>query len=377
MPISKISSKLLMSIVAISTMNILNINFATAQNTNKYCVSGLSNQAPDNYIVLRNAPNKKSTWSNTISFKNGDMVDVIAEDGDYYKVRAQNGEIGWSAKAYIFPCAPAPTTQQATTNSNSIKKNKPVASIADERDGFSTDVFDVTLETVFGEEASGSVKVNFSKNKGNAKLVIESDYNKKSKFQYSLPNSCYRMPFFRVITVNRKAEEKLIIQEAPACGGNGMPIVYHAFNYVTGKSNTLNELEGRKINLDIETFGDSFSIENQKIIGSGESYTVQLTGTNFPEIVAVTKAVGKQGQLDNSLFTKEQTSLFFVMGGTVVEAKGHFTGQGNNGIWKGMIEGGGPVTLTTRTNGKSITGTLAWQAREAQIAIGRMYNTRD
>jgi len=377
MPISIKSSKIIMSIVAVSTISILCLNFADAQTTNKYCVSGLSNQAPDNYIVLRNAPNKKSTWSNTINFKNGDTVEVIGDDGDYYKVRAQNGEIGWSAKAYIFPCAQSTLTQQARTNSNSIKKNKPVASIADERDGFSTEVFDVTIETVFGEEASGSVKVNFSKNNGNANLIIETDYNKKTKFQYNLPNSCYRMPFFRVVTINGRSEDKLVVQESPACGGNGMPIVYHAFSYVTGKSNKLNENEGRKINLDIETFGDSFSIENQKIIGSGESYTIQLTGTKYPEIVAVTKATGKLGQLENSFFVKEETSLFFVMNGTIVEAKGNFNGHGNNGVWKGIIDGGGPVTLTTRSNGKSITGTLAWQARESQIGFGRMYNTRD
>ena len=228
-----------MSIVAVSTISILCLNFADAQTTNKYCVSGLSNQAPDNYIVLRNAPNKKSTWSNTINFKNGDTVEVIGDDGDYYKVRAQNGEIGWSAKAYIFPCSQSSTTQQAGTNTNSIQKNKPVASLLYERDGFSTEVFDVTIETVFGEEASGSVKVNFLKNNGNAKLIIETDYNKKTKFQYNLPNSCYRMPFFRIFTINGRSEHKLVVQESPACGGNAMPNDYHIFNYISGKSNKI------------------------------------------------------------------------------------------------------------------------------------------
>ena len=86
---------------------------ANAQTANKYCVSGLSDQAPNNYLVLRNAPNKKSTKSNSINFKNGDNLEILGDDGDYYKVRAQNGEIGWSAKTYIFPCPNHNANQQA------------------------------------------------------------------------------------------------------------------------------------------------------------------------------------------------------------------------------------------------------------------------
>ena len=85
----------------------------------------------------------------------------------------------------------------------------------------------------------------------------------------------------------------------------------------------------------------------------------------------------KNHMISSNLPTKIREEPFFVMNGTIVEAKGYFNGHGNNGVWKGMIDGGGPVTLTTRSNGKSITGTLAWQARESQIGFGRMYNTRD
>lgn len=108
--------KISLSILTLSTA-CLSTEFAEAQSASRYCVSGLSNQPPDNYIVLRNAPNRKSTWSNTITFKNGDSVEVIGAEGDYYRVRAQNGEIGWSAKAYLFPCGqPAPTQQNAQQN---------------------------------------------------------------------------------------------------------------------------------------------------------------------------------------------------------------------------------------------------------------------
>ena len=114
MPNLKNSLKMVLTGLAASMLGSLFLNSADAQTTNKYCVSGLSNQPPDNYIVLRNAPNKKSTWSNTVSFKNGDMVEILGVEGDYYKVRAQNGEIGWSARAYILPCGQSAPMQQAS-----------------------------------------------------------------------------------------------------------------------------------------------------------------------------------------------------------------------------------------------------------------------
>ena len=71
---------------------------------NIFCVTGLSNQPPDNFLVLRNQPNRSSKWSQTITFKNGDRVEVLGTEGDFYKVRAGNGEIGYSGKAFILPC---------------------------------------------------------------------------------------------------------------------------------------------------------------------------------------------------------------------------------------------------------------------------------
>ena len=80
----------------------VNSSANTAQNI--FCVTGLSNQPPDNFLVLRNQPSRSSKWSQTITFKNGDRVEVLATEGDFYKVRASNGEIGYSGKAFILPC---------------------------------------------------------------------------------------------------------------------------------------------------------------------------------------------------------------------------------------------------------------------------------
>ncbi|NDH67542.1 MAG: SH3 domain-containing protein [Gammaproteobacteria bacterium] len=80
----------------------VNSSANTAQNI--FCVTGLSNQPPDNFLVLRNQPSRSSKWSQTITFKNGDRVEVLGTEGDFYKVRAGNGEIGYSGKAFILPC---------------------------------------------------------------------------------------------------------------------------------------------------------------------------------------------------------------------------------------------------------------------------------
>jgi len=93
------------------------INFTPAYAQNIYCVTGLSNQPPDNFLVLRNQPNRNSKWSQTINFKNGDRVEVLGTEGDFYMVRASNGEMGYSGKAYILPCETKNTPQsvQAVT----------------------------------------------------------------------------------------------------------------------------------------------------------------------------------------------------------------------------------------------------------------------
>lgn len=69
-----------------------------------YCVSGLSGQRPDNFLVIRYSPNSQSPWRQDANMRNGDVVEVVGESGAFYRVRFQNRFEGWSAKRYLVRC---------------------------------------------------------------------------------------------------------------------------------------------------------------------------------------------------------------------------------------------------------------------------------
>ena len=109
------------------------INFAPAYAQNIYCVTGLSNQPPDNFLVLRSQPSRSSKWSQTINFKNGDRLEVLGAEGDFYMVRASNGEMGYSGKAYILPCETknTPQTVQAAPQPQAATQIAPINQAAE------------------------------------------------------------------------------------------------------------------------------------------------------------------------------------------------------------------------------------------------------
>ena len=72
-----------------------------AQGSNTYCVSGLSSQGQYNFLVIRFAPNLRSPWRQDVQLRNGDCVQVLVEQGEFYRVRYQNRYEGWSAKIYL------------------------------------------------------------------------------------------------------------------------------------------------------------------------------------------------------------------------------------------------------------------------------------
>lgn len=69
-----------------------------------YCVGGLSDVGPDNFLVIRYSPSMQSPWRQDANLRNGDRVEVTGESGVFYRVRFQNRYEGWSAKRYIAPC---------------------------------------------------------------------------------------------------------------------------------------------------------------------------------------------------------------------------------------------------------------------------------
>lgn len=70
-----------------------------------FCVGGLSPVGPDNFLVVREQPSSNAPWHPDIKLRNGDRVQVLGAQGDFYRVRLGDGFEGWSGRRFIAPCA--------------------------------------------------------------------------------------------------------------------------------------------------------------------------------------------------------------------------------------------------------------------------------
>lgn len=97
--------------------------------TPTYCVTGLSAQAPYNFLVLRPRPSLQSGWDPNIKLYNGSNVTVLETDGDFYRIRIATGEVGWASRSYIVPCGTVPDPP-AVTRAPDVSRDCTVAGLS-------------------------------------------------------------------------------------------------------------------------------------------------------------------------------------------------------------------------------------------------------
>jgi len=265
------------------------INFTPAQAQNIYCVTGLSNQPPDNFLVLRNQPSRSSKWSQTITFKNGDRVEVLGTEGDFYKVRAGNGEMGYSGKAFILPCETknmpqsvqaAPQPQPAPQNLVNSQTNAAITSKLplpmDEKGNYAEGEFykQITCGVYRSDDddlKAFSRKVEISKDKsGLIKISVQSKYgsktinllqDKKDEFPNCINDvMCRRLDtkYGRYLAdMVNLAPVEIVVKQSVFCGRQLDQFIYYTINE---KNFNITKLKGEVP----EKFGFDFDLINMK-----------------------------------------------------------------------------------------------------------------
>ena len=265
------------------------INFTPAHAQNVYCVTGLSNQPPDNFLVLRNQPSRSSKWSQTITFKNGDRVEVLGTEGDFYKVRASNGEMGYSGKAFILPCETKNTPQsvqaapqpqpapQIVVNSQAnaaiaTKLPLPIDENGNYEEGefykqimcgvYRSDDDDLkafSRKVEISKDKSGLIKVNIQSKYGNKTINLLQD--KRDEF----PNCINDVICRRLDTKNGRylsdignlAPVEIVVKQSVFCGRQLDQFIYYTINE---KNFNITKLKGAVP----EKFGFDFDLINMK-----------------------------------------------------------------------------------------------------------------
>lgn len=208
-----------------------------------------------------------------------------------------------------------------------------------------------------------SVRIFLEKDKTDkVSLTVEDRSNPTKKTRKQIATEgCFGNPKIR--SVNK--QKKVVIEDAPACGGNSAQSSYILFDIQTGKIDKVTEAVGIKMALDIDLIPDIENIENAFKAKQQTITQIRLLNeNNGPLLISAPNE-----PLD--FFSQKQTSVVIMLRETPTVITGSFKGREKNGAWSGVLNGS-PFKITTKQTyegdgGVGGSGELNWNGRKLKL----------